>query len=1136
MASLAFGSSTLALSTVLAVFFAGLAIGSFVIGRRGRTWVFPLRGYAWLELGVGCIAIASPFLFAMLDELYSQIYPGVFRSTWRLSLARFVMVSVVLLPATAMMGGSLPLFCYQFVRRLGRVTTGVGVLYGINTLGAACGAAVCGFWMMPTIGINASLFVAGSLNLSVSLVAFRLARPVSPPEADVSAPDSPPSAVEGTLLLREGAWLSRWQLRGLAWIFFGVGFVAVANEVLWTRFLSLWMPNTVYTYTVTLSVVLIGIVVGSLLASLIPDTMRLRAWLLGFLQLIGALSVMLVMQLPPKWWGDWFDAITPTRQLIVVSAVMLLPSVFSGACFPLAVGLASASGRRTGELAGRMTAINLMGCITGSIVAGFFFLPVIGLHWTLMVVTATGLVLALATWWQLATDIASWSRISMAVLGCTLWIGIPGYFRTALPRDFLGTEGELVDYREGVNANVSVIRKGDLLHLEINRMWQGQNVKNHQVFAAHIPCMLNTAAKKVLVIGLGTGQTAGSFTVHDIERLDCIEIEDGLIQLVEKHFDAQWMKDPRVHMLIEDGRNYVTHTSEKYDIISIEVGQIYRPRIASFYTVDFYRKLRPRLNRHGVVCQFLPIEFFGQQEFRTLVATFCEAFPESILWYNTSELLLIGSNDGSMRVDVEQFARSLNGNARLKADFDTAYWGGADYNLSRPEAFVAGFLCGPAQLKRLSEGGVVYQDDRPYLEYMPISAMSSAPTVVELIRSQLTPFSDLVDAHSLDLTTAQRIRSENLSEIVVRVALAQAQSCEVSGDIEGAFNLYSQASQLLPNHPKANLSLANFLQAQNELAAAIVFYQRALTVQPENVQVLYRVSQALVGMARYGEAEQALRRLIGLLPDHPQANALLGSVCRALGKPAEAALLLEHAMDLEPNNAETMVSLASVLLNLQQPDRAVALYEKAVDLSPGVESLRVTMGWAFGEASEFEAALGCFEDALTINPRSPRALLGMANVFESLGQTEQAQQQYLELIAMAPDMIEAIMGLALALQSQRRFDEALRRFERALELAPEDPYILTATAWLMATHPEASKRNAAEAVRLAELAWENPAARTPQAGDVLAAAYAASGRFEEAVATCDRAIDLARKSMATQAADQIESRKKLYERNQAYSQ
>src|SRR5665647_699989 len=116
-------------------------------------------------------------------------------------------------------------------------------------------------------------------------------------------------------------------------------------------------------------------------------------------------------------------------------------------------------------------------------------------------------------------------------------------------------------------------------------MWQGQNQKGHQILAAHIPMILHQNPKRVLVIGMGTGQTASRFLMYQIERLDCVDIEKRLPGILQRHFDAAWLNDPRTHVVSDDGRNYTSYASSLYDIISIEVGQSFRPQIASFYTV-----------------------------------------------------------------------------------------------------------------------------------------------------------------------------------------------------------------------------------------------------------------------------------------------------------------------------------------------------------------------------------------------------------------------------------------------------------------------------------------------------------------------------------------------------------------------
>ena len=172
--------------------------------------------------------------------------------------------------------------------------------------------------------------------------------------------------------------------------------------------------------------------------------------------------------------------------------------------------------------------------------------------------------------------------------------------------------------------------------------------------AAHVPMLFHPDPKSVLVVGVGVGKTASRFLFYDVTRLDCVDIEPGLFDIVRMNFDSSWMNDRRVRLITEDGRNYINNSNSNYDVISIEVGQTFRPGISSFYTVDFYRHVRERLNRGGVVSQFIPINLINVAEFRSLVRTFLEVFPNSILWYNSAELLLIGSPSDRLILSSER--------------------------------------------------------------------------------------------------------------------------------------------------------------------------------------------------------------------------------------------------------------------------------------------------------------------------------------------------------------------------------------------------------------------------------------------------------------------------------------------------
>ena len=154
----------------------------------------------------------------------------------------------------------------------------------------------------------------------------------------------------------------------------------------------------------------------------------------------------------------------------------------------------------------------------------------------------------------------------------------------------------------------------------------------------------------VLVVGAGTGQTPSRFLMYNIDRLDCVDIEPTLFEFIHDHFDSEWMEDERVKLISEDGLNYLNHSDTMYDVIAIEVGQIFRPGIAFFYTADFYHRSRQRLRPGGLLTQLVSLPSLTTDQFRGVIRTFLDAFPQSVLWYNSSDLLLIGVNDADFKI------------------------------------------------------------------------------------------------------------------------------------------------------------------------------------------------------------------------------------------------------------------------------------------------------------------------------------------------------------------------------------------------------------------------------------------------------------------------------------------------------
>lgn len=246
-ASLVFGSTTYALSTILAIFFLGLALGSYLFGRVAQRTERPLRLFALMEVAVGTLALGSMLEFEILEALYGVAYRAASEQFVLLMLLRIGLVSLILLPPTILMGGTLPLFCRQYVDNKVHIARSVGFLYGINTLGAALGCAMTGLLLLPVLGTFGAICIGALLNLSAALAAGFLGL-----SARVHIHTPVPEHRPGEAQNRATVFA----------LLFLIGFIALGNEVLWARHLALLIRNSVYTYTLTLTEVLLGVVLG----------------------------------------------------------------------------------------------------------------------------------------------------------------------------------------------------------------------------------------------------------------------------------------------------------------------------------------------------------------------------------------------------------------------------------------------------------------------------------------------------------------------------------------------------------------------------------------------------------------------------------------------------------------------------------------------------------------------------------------------------------------------------------------------------------------------------------------------------------------------------------------------------------
>ena len=712
-AGLFFGSTTFALATVLAVFFLGLAVGSALAGRLSTSLYRPLRIYGIVELAIAVLGLASNALLDVADDGYGMLYRWADGSAPWIAMARLVLVAAVILVPTILMGTTVPLLARALIRRHRSLGFTAGGLYGINALGAAAGAALAGFVTLPVLGLAATICLGAGLNVLCG-VAVLLAcwQTHSAPLAEQS--DREDQAADERRTLRVPVLLP---------LFFLTGFVGVAIEILWARYLPLMITSSVYAYTLPLVVILLGIGVGSLVIAPLCDRSRHPVVVFGCLQAFTGLSVLVAMKLPRDIWTALAQA-TPelisANHFMGLHGAMLLPGALaSGASFPLVVRLVSRNVADASWTIGRLTAINTAGSIASAVIMAWG-LSWLGLDLALRMVTGMAIVggcvaFAAGVGRQLGRRVAA-LLIAFSVIG---WVLAATLLKTRLPHDHLSSEGTLLEVVEGQGASLAVVQLEDKVLLGIDRLWQGSNKKNQQTFAGHLPMLLRGDGNgtDVLVVGMGTGQAAGRFLLWDVHRLDCLDVEVAVFDLARRYFGATWLDDPRVRALAEDGRDYIRHSQARYDVIGIEVGQLFRPGIISFYTKDFYQRLRQRLEPGGLVTQFVPVRMLSTPQVLDIVATFISVFPQSQLWFNGPEFVLIGRRADAFALDISSLEERL-GRPEIRRDLH--YRHPLDANtgwLNESNSVLGSFLAATEDLRTLSRGGRILADDVPRFDY-----------------------------------------------------------------------------------------------------------------------------------------------------------------------------------------------------------------------------------------------------------------------------------------------------------------------------------------------------------------------------------------------------------------------------------
>ena len=740
-----FGASTLASAAVLSVFLGGLGAGGFWFGRRVDRNPRPLALYAYLELLIAASAALTPLLVWIAREFYVALGGVLSLGPVVATLVRLALTACALAVPTFLMGGTLPAAARAVGGDEDAGRRRVAVLYGINTLGAVTGASLATFALLERLGADATLWAAAALNAVVGGCALWIARAYSAVfDKQVSVARAADSEVQRSGYVRMLIFATA-AVAGLAFLLM---------ELVWYRMLAPLLGGTTYTFGLILAVALLGIGLGGTAYALWG---RKRTPVLAGLALtciLEALCVAIPFALGDQlavlagglreWGALGFGGLVLSWS-VVVGIVVLPPAVVAGYQFPLLIALLGPGARQLGLDVGWTYAWNTLGAILGALLGGFVLLPWLSAPgaWQLVVLllAVLGGGIAAFSWASGGREVASakWVglqsglAVALAAIAASLllatgptaaWRHSPiGAGLNALSnlsanelQGWMQGQRRAVRWeREGIESSVAirVADRGPVLFLNGKSEGSAVGDASTQIMSGMIGAILHPQPRNALVIGLGTGSTAGWLAaIDELERVDVVELEAAVVEAADVFgpVNVNAVGHPKVHTVVGDGREVVLTTRQSYDLIFSEPSNPYRAGVASLYTREFYEGVAPLLRDGGLFAQWVQMYEVDEQTIRTIYATLSSVFGHVETWQTQRGDLLLLSSAGPVSYDIPRLRARIAEEPYRSAL--AAVWRTADL-----EGLLAHYVAGPAVARDLAREQALNTDDRTLVEY-----------------------------------------------------------------------------------------------------------------------------------------------------------------------------------------------------------------------------------------------------------------------------------------------------------------------------------------------------------------------------------------------------------------------------------
>jgi spermidine synthase len=684
------GHSAYAQIIVLVIFLGGMSLGAHLAGKYSSRIKSPLMWYAGIEFIVGVLSLGFDATFNGATAFaYDSLFPSL--SGAGLTMVKWALAGTLILPQSVLLGATFPLMSAGVIRLAktgdapGRT---LGLLYFANSIGAAAGVLLAGFYLLRTAGLPGTLMVAAFINITVGLLVALIAR--AQQRLEMVEPNAPPSISAADEAPASGV-SPLW--RPLLIVSFGTAVASFIYEIAWIRMLSLTMGSATHSFELMLSAFILGLALGALLIRRRADTVQNPVRLLGIVQWIMGLAAICTLPLYLASF-EWVASLLQTIQIndsgylvfvvarYALALVIMLPATFcAGMTLPLITRLLMRDG--AGERAiGAVYAVNTLGSIAGVALAGLVLMPLLGLK--LLLVCGALVDIAIGVW-LVTRDSGERTRSAgglglaatlAATAGFILLVQFTarfdlgtlssGVYRHGIVGDFTGYGFPF--YKDGRTATVSVrespegfvtIATNGKPDASMDRHWMDtalvgddlRQLTRDEATQLLLPIIAMAHAPKgenVAVIGFGSGMSSHVLLGSPaVKQAVTIEIEPEMINGAKTFLPAnrRAYDDPRSVLVIDDAKSYFASSGRKFDLILSEPSNPWVSGVSGLFTREFYQRVKSQLAPRGVFGQWLHLYEINDALVMSVFSAIDEVFPAYEIFFTSNADVIVVASD-----------------------------------------------------------------------------------------------------------------------------------------------------------------------------------------------------------------------------------------------------------------------------------------------------------------------------------------------------------------------------------------------------------------------------------------------------------------------------------------------------------